>query len=178
MEPELPRLFAAPRGSSMRFAGRRGRFARRCGIRRAITPDCRAFPNDAASFATNDLTRMARGPCFGLHPRGFPTAVGAGPAQDLSMIPGDCLITYDYQRVIDHADSASRTPGGSRLLDNKSEMLLDAAGFEPVDIDVLAFGLPSGRTLTSMLLLERRDGPRPSPAAGTAACLQSNAHDD
>jgi DNA processing protein len=39
-------------------------------------------------------------------------------------------------------------------LDNKYEMLLDAAGFEPVDIDILASrtGWP-GHVVTSMLLL-------------------------
>lgn len=72
-------------------------------------------------------------------------------------------------------------PGpGSSLLDNKYEMLLDAAGFEPVDIDVLAFrtGWSGHDVAVMLLLLELRGGSRPSLAAGTAACRKSNAHDD
>jgi DNA processing protein len=44
-------------------------------------------------------------------------------------------------------------------LDNKYEMLLDAAGFEPVDIDVLAFRTGwSGHDVASMLLLLELQG--------------------
>lgn len=57
-------------------------------------------------------------------------------------------------------------PGpGSSPLDNKYEMLLDAAGFEPVDIDVLAFRTGwSGHDVTARLLLlelQGRIAPRP-----------------
>jgi DNA processing protein len=61
----------------------------------------------------------------------------------------------------------------SSPLDNKYEMLLDAAGFEPVDIDVLAFRTGwSGHTLASMLLLLELQG-RIAPQPGGRYCRLS-----
>lgn len=58
-------------------------------------------------------------------------------------------------------------------LDNKYEMLLDAAGFEPVDIDVLAFRTGwSGREVASMLLLLELRG-RVAPQPGGRYCRLS-----
>jgi DNA processing protein len=58
-------------------------------------------------------------------------------------------------------------------LDNKYEMLLDAAGFEPVDIDVLAFRTGwSGHTVASMLLLLELQG-RIAPQPGGRYCRLS-----
>jgi DNA processing protein len=59
------------------------------------------------------------------------------------------------------------------LLDNKYEMLLDAAGFEPVDIDVLAFRTGwSGHEVASMLLLLELQG-RVAPQPGGRYCRLS-----
>ena len=59
------------------------------------------------------------------------------------------------------------------LLDNKYEMLLDAAGFEPVDIDVLAFRTGwSGHDVASMLLLLELQG-RVAPQPGGRYCRLS-----
>jgi DNA processing protein len=65
-------------------------------------------------------------------------------------------------------------PGtGPSLLDNKYEMLLDAAGFEPVDIDVLAFRTGwSGHDVASMLLLLELQG-RVAPQPGGRYCRLS-----
>ncbi len=58
-------------------------------------------------------------------------------------------------------------------LDNNYEMLLDAAGFEPVDIDVLAFRTGwSGHTVASMLLLLELQG-RVAPQPGGRYCRLS-----
>jgi DNA processing protein len=58
-------------------------------------------------------------------------------------------------------------------LDNKYEMLLDAAGFEPVDIDVLAFRTGwSGHDVASMLLLLELQG-RVAPQPGGRYCRLS-----
>jgi DNA processing protein len=62
---------------------------------------------------------------------------------------------------------------GSPPLDNKSEMLLDAAGFEPVDIDVLALRTGwSGHAIASMLLLLELQG-RIAPQPGGRYCRLS-----
>ena len=65
-------------------------------------------------------------------------------------------------------------PGpGSSLLDNKYEMLLDAAGFEPVDIDVLVFRTGwSGHDVAAMLLLLELQG-RIAPRPGGRYCRLS-----
>ena len=65
-------------------------------------------------------------------------------------------------------------PGpGSSLLDNKYEMLLDAAGFEPVDIDVLAFRTGwSGHDVAAVLLLLELQG-RIAPRPGGRYCRLS-----
>ncbi|HEY1900027.1 MAG TPA: DNA-processing protein DprA [Steroidobacteraceae bacterium] len=58
-------------------------------------------------------------------------------------------------------------------LDNKYEMLLDAAGFEPVDIDTLAFRTGwCGHTVASMLLLLELRG-RVAPQPGGRYCRLS-----
>jgi len=58
-------------------------------------------------------------------------------------------------------------------LDNKYEMLLDAAGFEPVDIDVLALRTGwSGHVVASMLLLLELRG-RIAPQPGGRFCRLS-----
>jgi DNA processing protein len=58
-------------------------------------------------------------------------------------------------------------------LDNKSEMLLDAAGFEPVDIDILALRTGwSGHAVASMLLLLELQG-RIAPQPGGRYCRLS-----
>jgi DNA processing protein len=63
--------------------------------------------------------------------------------------------------------------GGSPPLDNKYEMLLDAAGFEPVDIDVLALRTGwSGHAVASMLLLLELQG-RVAPQPGGRYCRLS-----
>jgi DNA processing protein len=55
-------------------------------------------------------------------------------------------------------------------LDNKYEMLLDAAGFEPVDIDILAFRTGwSGHAVAAMLLLLELQG-RIAPQPGGRYC--------
>jgi DNA processing protein len=62
---------------------------------------------------------------------------------------------------------------GSPPLDNKYEMLLDAAGFEPVDIDVLALRTGwSGHAVASMLLLLELQG-RVAPQPGGRYCRLS-----
>ncbi|HTY92284.1 MAG TPA: DNA-processing protein DprA [Steroidobacteraceae bacterium] len=61
----------------------------------------------------------------------------------------------------------------SSPLDNKYEMLLDAAGFEPVDIDVLAFRTGwSGHAVAAMLLLLELQG-RVAPQPGGRYCRLS-----
>ena len=58
-------------------------------------------------------------------------------------------------------------------LDNKYEMLLDAAGFEPVDIEILALRTGwSGHVVTSMLLLLELQG-RVAPQPGGRYCRLS-----
>jgi DNA processing protein len=66
----------------------------------------------------------------------------------------------DANQAFRHSQSPRQVPGTQpSLLDNKYEMLLDAAGFEPVDIDVLAFRTGwSGHDVASMLLLLELQG--------------------
>jgi DNA processing protein len=82
-------------------------------------------------------------------------------------------IKHSYQSVTaapkPHPGAGRRAPP----LDNKYEMLLDAAGFEPVDIDVLAFRTGwSGHTVASMLLLLELQG-RIAPQPGGRYCRLS-----
>jgi DNA processing protein len=74
------------------------------------------------------------------------------------------------QYVTGPPKSAAGPGGAAPPLDNKYEMLLDAAGFEPVDIDVLAFRTGwSGHTVASMLLLLELQG-RVAPQPGGRYC--------
>jgi DNA processing protein len=69
--------------------------------------------------------------------------------------------------------TAVQRRSGSSPLDNKYEMLLDAAGFEPVDIDVLAFRTGwTGHAVASMLLLLELQG-RVAPQPGGRYCRLS-----
>jgi DNA processing protein len=62
---------------------------------------------------------------------------------------------------------------GAPPLDNKYEMLLDAAGFEPVDIDALALRTGwSGHAVAAMLLLLELQG-RVAPQPGGRFCRMS-----
>ncbi len=80
--------------------------------------------------------------------------------------------------IVNHGvtDLPSRAPqpaAGPSPLDNKYEMLLDAAGFEPVDIDVLAFRTGwSGHDVAAMLLLLELQG-RIAPQPGGRYCRLS-----
>jgi predicted Rossmann fold nucleotide-binding protein DprA/Smf involved in DNA uptake len=88
-------------------------------------------------------------------------------------IPQQLQFSQDDQKVTNQP--ARRHEPGSRSspLDNKYEMLLDAAGFEPVDIDVLAFRTGwSGHTGASMLLLLELQG-RIAPQPGGRYCRLS-----
>jgi DNA processing protein len=82
-------------------------------------------------------------------------------------------IEHSYQSITappkPHPEPRRKAPP----LDNKYEMLLDAAGFEPVDIDVLAFRTGwSGHTVASMLLLLELQG-RIAPQPGGRYCRLS-----
>jgi DNA processing protein len=68
---------------------------------------------------------------------------------------------FDIQRVRSTATQRPAVPP----LDNKYEMLLDAAGFEPVDIDELALrtGYPGHVVAAMLLLLELRGRVAPQP---------------
>ncbi|HEY6454477.1 MAG TPA: DNA-processing protein DprA [Steroidobacteraceae bacterium] len=77
--------------------------------------------------------------------------------------PGEILQELGFNNINQSIRQSSRPPElpGTRpsLLDNKYEMLLDAAGFEPVDIDVLVFRTGwSGHEVASMLLLLELQG--------------------
>jgi len=74
---------------------------------------------------------------------------------------------------IQSVTEAGAARAGSPPLDNKYEMLLDAAGFEPVDIDVLALRTGwSGHAVASMLLLLELQG-RVAPQPGGRYCRLS-----
>jgi DNA processing protein len=78
-----------------------------------------------------------------------------------------------YQEVTASSKPRPRPCRAAPPLDNKYEMLLDAAGFEPVDIDVLAFRTGwSGHTVASMLLLLELQG-RIAPQPGGRYCRLS-----
>jgi DNA processing protein len=91
--------------------------------------------------------------------------------------PGEILQELGFNDTNQHirrANRAPRVPGTQPSpLDNKYEMLLDAAGFEPVDIDVLAFRTGwSGHDVASMLLLLELQG-RVAPQPGGRYCRLS-----
>ena len=82
-------------------------------------------------------------------------------------------IHHNDQGVMRLKRPAPAAQSGSSPLDNNYEMLLDAAGFEPVDIDVLAFRTGwSGHTVASMLLLLELQG-RVAPQPGGRYCRLS-----
>ena len=85
---------------------------------------------------------------------------------------GELLEDLNFQNIQNITD---RAPDGERAppLDNKYEMLLDAAGFEPVDIDTLALRTGwSGHAVASMLLLLELQG-RVAPQPGGRYCRLS-----
>jgi DNA processing protein len=91
--------------------------------------------------------------------------------------PGEILQELglnDANQHIRGSNAVPRVPGAQpSLLDNKYEMLLDAAGFEAVDIDVLAFRTGwSGHDVASMLLLLELQG-RVAPQPGGRYCRLS-----
>ncbi len=98
---------------------------------------------------------------------------GATLVQDPCEILQDLGISDSYQEVKSPLRPRPRPTGAAPPLDNKYEMLLDAAGFEPVDIDVLAFRTGwSGHTVASMLLLLELQG-RIAPQPGGRYCRLS-----
>jgi DNA processing protein len=98
---------------------------------------------------------------------------GATLVQHSREILQELQITDGNQTVASGTRLASATGSGSSPLDKKYEMLLDAAGFEPVDIDVLAFRTGwSGHTVASMLLLLELQG-RIAPQPGGRYCRLS-----
>ncbi|HEV2703027.1 MAG TPA: DNA-processing protein DprA [Steroidobacteraceae bacterium] len=95
---------------------------------------------------------------------------GATLVQDPREILRELGINNIFQYVTARPKSAAGPHGAAPPLDNKYEMLLDAAGFEPVDIDVLAFRTGwSGHTVASMLLLLELEG-RVAPQPGGRYC--------
>jgi DNA processing protein len=82
-------------------------------------------------------------------------------------------ISHAYQKVSSPPMPRRQPRPRPSPLDNKYEMLLDAAGFEPVDIDVLAFRTGwSAHTVASMLLLLELQG-RIAPQPGGRFCRLS-----
>jgi DNA processing protein len=91
--------------------------------------------------------------------------------------PGEILQELGFKDMNQNIRGSSRVPAAPGTqpspLDNKYEMLLDAAGFEPVDIDVLAFRTGwSGHDVASMLLLLELQG-RVAPQPGGRYCRLS-----
>lgn len=91
--------------------------------------------------------------------------------------PREILRELGINNVFQYVTAPLRAPAGPKgagpPLDNKYEMLLDAAGFEPVDIDVLASRTGwSGHTVASMLLLLELQG-RVAPQPGGRYCRLS-----
>jgi DNA processing protein len=98
---------------------------------------------------------------------------GATLVQDPCEILQDLAIDDANQGVTPPPKPRPRPCSAAPPLDNKYEMLLDAAGFEPVDIDVLAFRTGwSGHTVASMLLLLELHG-RIAPQPGGRYCRLS-----
>ena len=86
--------------------------------------------------------------------------------------PSEILDDLNFQNIQNITEVA--TPHDAPPpLDNKYEMLLDAAGFEPVDIDILALRTGwSGHAVASMLLLLELQG-RIAPQPGGRYCRMS-----
>jgi DNA processing protein len=98
---------------------------------------------------------------------------GATLVQHSREIPQELGIPYENQRIMRSRNPLPELKPGPSPLDNKYEMLLDAAGFEPVDIDVLAFRTGWSRhTVASMLLLLELQG-RVAPQPGGRYCRLS-----
>jgi DNA processing protein len=98
---------------------------------------------------------------------------GARLVQESCEILQDLGINFNNQHATGSPAPALQPRSGPSPLDNKYEMLLDAAGFEPVDIDVLAFRTGwSGHTVASMLLLLELQG-RVAPQPGGWYCRLS-----
>jgi DNA processing protein len=91
-----------------------------------------------------------------------------------TLVQHSCEILNDLNlQKIQNITEAATTRGEPPPLDNKYEMLLDAAGFEPVDIDVLALRTGwSGQAIASMLLLLELQG-RVAPQPGGRYCRLS-----
>jgi DNA processing protein len=96
-----------------------------------------------------------------------------------TLVQESCEILYELgfhkinQEVARQVTPACEPGSGPSPLDNKYEMLLDAAGFEPVDIDVLAFRTGwSGHDVAAMLLLLELQG-RIAPGPGGRYCRLS-----
>ncbi len=97
----------------------------------------------------------------------------AQPVPEFRQILQELGINVNNQDATGSLPPALQPGSGPSPLDNKYEMLLDAAGFEPVDIDVLAFRTGwSGHTVASMLLLLERQG-RVAPQPGGWYCRLS-----
>jgi DNA processing protein len=98
---------------------------------------------------------------------------GARLVQTAGEILQDLGINVNNQYATGSPAPELQPGSGPSPLDNKYEMLLDAAGFEPVDIDVLAFRTGwSGHTVASMLLLLELQG-RVAPQPGGWYCRLS-----
>jgi DNA processing protein len=97
---------------------------------------------------------------------------GATLVQDPCDLLADLNININ-QCVMPPVGTPLPAPPESSPLDNKYEMLLDAAGFEPVDIDVLAFRTGwSGHAVAAMLLMLELQG-RVAPQPGGRYCRLS-----
>jgi DNA processing protein len=98
---------------------------------------------------------------------------GASLVQEPLEILRELGINNINQAVTSSAERRPKSGPESSPLDNKYEMLLDAAGFEPVDIDVLAFRTGwSGHDVAAMLLLLELQG-RIAPRPGGRYCRLS-----
>jgi DNA processing protein len=98
---------------------------------------------------------------------------GATLVQQPREILRELGINNVFQQVTAPLRPHPRPTGEASPLDNKYEMLLDAAGFEPVDIDVLAFRTGwSGHDVAAMLLLLELQG-RIAPRPGGRYCRLS-----
>ena len=124
-----------------------------------------------------ELARELRRPLFAVpgsirdpHSRACNQLIRGGAS--LVQQPGDLLQDLNFPKIQQVSGTLPRHPQASPL-DNKYEMLLDAAGFEPVDIDVLASrtGWP-GHAVASMLLVLELQG-RVAPQPGGRYCRLS-----
>jgi DNA processing protein len=131
-------------------------------------------PAGCGSLRTAQQSRLLGKPVFAVpgsirdpQARGCNQLIRAGAI----LVQESCEILHELginniNQALTSSPQRDLKPGaGSSPLDNKYEMLLDAAGFEPVDIDVLAFRTGwSGHDVAGMLLLlelQGRIAPRP-----------------